>query len=470
MASLLALLEQAVADASVVLDAASQHTAFALSTRSESLRAALARRPDLEADLREAIAADDSIMVRRAFLSRADLTGEEITTLVAKERRTTLLQEVAACAQDPELLRIMSTKRGKGLQREVALNPATPDDARLVAAKFALSGRSVSYRDRSDLSFLLASSPSVCRWAIESGEAPALQAMALPLLPLLDGVDVPQAFDRVIDRMQALSPEDRYSSYSSGGNTSEVVVAACQLSWLMTSEQLDRFRSSLGRMIDELPQWSGHSLRAEQGRLSDAGVARRRTEAAKVLDLVEVCETSTSAEELTSAAAQLTSTYSYGASALLSRATMSLLGNPAAPLQALYSMVRYHTAARKHAERQAETSPRMAALVLALGHALPAHAAAKVPLSAVLEAADADGFWPPALVATLLRSPQLHAQVLLRAPLEHLPVEMPSTALQQLVDSLGERTSDLQWLEMALSLSTSWSGRLSELVELTDLI
>lgn len=471
MAALTALLERAVSDSAVSLDVSSQRAIFALSQQSPALRAALARRPDLDPDLRDPISKDDSLDCRYAFLSRSDLTAEEISLLVVKERRTTLLKNVAQSTDDPEILALLSKKGGKGLQRLVAFNPATPEEARLAATRHAFRGMDeVPYKDRHQIYTLLADSRSVLSWALTDDEALAIRGVAIPFMPYVDScaLDPESVFEATLSLLESRSDEWARTYYRS--SLSDISLSLAEVSWMLSDRQRSRLSDLLLSVVGVMQDWRSHSLRSALDRLSrPALVEELRSEALAAQELLRICSNSSSPEELEQASAKICAAGGYTMSAMLSVASLALVRNPETPLASLHGMA---TMAGGNvwtvAKQAAVGSPRLAALLLSLGRQLPMPVADSVQMSDICEAASREGFWPRLLVAELLRDVSSARTVLLEAPVDALPVELDTVSLQQLVDILGERTADRQWLETALSLSSGWSGRLSDLVELAD--
>lgn len=469
------MLEKAVGDRHVMLDAASQRTVFELSRNSKDLRAALASRGDLIAELREELSADDTYEVRLAFLRRSDLSDDEVSRLVVKERRTTLLRSLADVSNDPDVLRILSGKKGVALQRSVALNPATPDDARLTSVKHTLSGRSeVHYKDRGEFAVLVADSPAILSWALTDDEALPLVPMALPMLPYTDVVPVAETLDRFIGMISEAAKQVSTHDYRGGSALGDLANSLANMAWLMSEEQLELFSVALEQLIADVPEWRTYSLRSARDRLDPRRVQQAADAAFEIGEMLKICRSSSSREDVETAAQRVMSSLGYSAaSTVVATATLALVRNEATPLETLYQAARsggwsMMSALSRSATGPDGLSPRMAALLLALGH--PMVEQQDLPLKDVFEVASADGFWPRNLVAVLLGDDEVAGEVLRQAPLDSIPQHVPLSALQALVGILGERTSDRRWLETALSLSSSWSGRLSELVELADSI
>lgn len=472
MAALVTLLERAVSDSSVHLDASSQKAIFAFSHQSPELRAALAGRHDLADELRGPLSGDDSIDCRAAFLSRSDLSEEEISALVASERRTTLLKSVAQSTSDPDILTLLAKKGGKGLQRLVAFNPATPDEARLSAARVAFRGKDdIPYKDRHEMYVLLADSPAVLAWALTDDEALALRGVAITFVPYATG----GGFDRVrvLENSITLLEEnaDRWVRAYSMPALSSVGTALVEVAWMLDDAARGRLLAVFDQVIAGMREWNSHSLRAARDRLA-AGkekLAQAEAEALASRELLRACSESSSSDELEQAAAQVRAAGGYQASALMSLASLALVRNPSTPLASLYSMATRAGGGIVTVARQAAVgSPRLAALMVATGRQLPDRVSRSVTPSEVCAAASREDFWPRTLVSWLLSHEESARQVLLEAPTDALPSDLDAGPLQKLVDILGERTSDRQWLETAVSLSSGWSGRLSDLVELAD--
>lgn len=471
MATLIEILVRAVSDVKVALPSDTQHSIFALSAKSPELRAALAVREDLDPEVRSRLSEDASFECRHAFLSRMDLSESELAALVTKERRTTLLRSVAESSGSPEVLRSMAGKRGLGLQRAVALNPASPSDVRLEAAKFAFGGKdSLSYKDRSAVNAMLADSVAILSWVLRSGESPALLRSAVPFIPYADKEDADCALALAVDMLG-----DNVQGWRVGyGDNHELAEAVVRVAYVMEPGLLDRFRDIYAGVIKDMPDWRAHTMRANLSKLDASYVSSAASSAQAVRARLDLCRFSSNADEVERAAGELfgTSASMFGTDhAMATAAAVALMRNEATPLSVLHRAASvFGWNFSPMVVSRAAGSPRLVALMMSRGMPVPEKVLRSVEMSDVMDAAAAEGFWTKPLVLSLLDDPQLVSRVVAEVPVTFLPAEMPSHALGGFVSLLGDRAADPQWMEMALSLSGGWEGRLGELVDLADRI
>ena len=460
MATLTTLLKRAALDPNVALDASAQRTIWELGARDVELRAALAYRPQLDSELRSEVAAFQAVEVRRAFMSRTDLTDDEIATLVSVETRSTVLVQVATETTSGELLATLSRKGGQRLQQAVALNPAADDDTRMRAGRKFLD-RERHGRLSSAVQILLAECLPARRYALVESESVETLILGLPLLPVTEDVDASVVLARGLERVRA----SRFDPERAG----RLGCALARVSWLAD----ETFASELALALDEVKdssRWTNWSV-TDAVRTLAAGEAALRREFERVWEPVKLVRECSDAEQLRDANLSIHSWYAgglHGTYGLL--LALELLKNPATPLLLLRDALRQSPELRLRAKVPTRRSVRLDAALLASSYEVDEWLLAGVDVAAVTRAAAAESFWDPMLVGHLVASGRLGPQELAEIPLSALPETLPSEAVQALVAQLGQRTADPEWLEAALTLSSGFDGRFGDLISLVDCV
>jgi hypothetical protein len=460
MATLTTLLVRATVDPHVVLDAATQRTIWALGARDVALRAALAACPQLDDSLRTDVAACPEVTVRRAFMARTDLRSDEIEATVAVETRSTVLVQAATETTSADLLRVLATKGGQRLQQAVALNPAADDATRLAA------GRKLLDRERlgklsSSVQLLLAESIESRRYALTESHSAETLALALPLLPVTDGVDTDAVLARALRLLQSVANDPERAGRLAG--------QLARLRWLTGPAFGDELQAQLEKIRDSSrwTLWTVNEAFKDLGR-SEADL---RADFDRLWSPVLLVREATDRVQLESTQLSIAPWYAGAASGAYGLLlALALLENPVTPLRLLRDAVRQSPELRARAQVPALRSVRLDAALMAASFELDEKLLADVDVAAVAQAAAAESFWDHMLVRHLVESGRLGPAELVEIPLAALPPVLPSSALQSLVSYLGHRTADTAWLEAALTLSAGFDGRLDDLVSMVDCV
>lgn len=458
MATLSTVLERAVRNPHVPLEADAQRAVWQLGERAPRLRAALAASARLDPQMRHVVASEREVSVRQAFLSRADLSAEEIGEAVRAEKRTSVLVQVAAETQNPELLQTLAGKGGKRLQLTVALNPAAADDVRLAAAQELLSSdQSLSWRLRRPVQILLAECVPARRFVLNTSTNYELLVVALPLAAVTDGVDVKAVLQRVLDLA---------SGHAGSWSANTLLSNLAQYRWQMSPQSRKELASLAERSSRN--DYSTSQLRRTLQTPED----KQRREYLSLVEAVTVCRDSRDPAKLVQASSQLRAWHSELNSMFSLLGTLALLQNPATPLGVLGEAFAQNSDVelRRRLSLPAHRSDRTDAVLLATSYEVDPALLASVDVDEVIELVSADSCWSGLLVQNLVKTGRLTSANLDRVPLASLPDELPAEVLKLLTAQLGARIADPAWLQAALALSSQFDGCFADLVGLIDCV